>query len=723
MILGGVNVNSISVLLFGIFLIVGVIYIFLGGYIIYMNIHARLNCIFGAVAASLAIWAFSFAWAILAPDYTNALFWRRISSIGWGFFYALMVQFILNLLENSSLIKSKKNKNDFKHLFLYIPAVINVYVFGISAELSGRLYNLTRTQFGWRNIALKTVWDYFFIVYYVSYSLIGIGLLIIFSRRTRLIREKKQSVIIVSSFIICFLAGTVTDIILDYYIGIELPESGVIFLLLPIIAIWFSIKKYGLMDLTLGTVSEDILSRMNEGLLLVDSKGDILSVNNSLIRLSGYLVEEIVGKKIETFLNRKGYKADSQPTWDKLIQSDLEGIEEFIVIKNGDKIPILLSSTRIFDQWGDLIGVVCILINVSEIRAREIDLLYVQKDLKIALRKVNVAVEAKSQFLATMSHEIRTPMNSIIGMSYLTLQTDLNDTQRDYVNKIQTSATTLLNILNDILDFAKIDSGKIQLEQVAFDMDKTISKAIDRVVEKADEKQLAMLYHYPKELPKKVIGDPIKVEQILTKLIHNAVKFTEAGEIEISVSEQEREIERICLRFTVRDTGIGIALEDKEIIFQEFRQIDSSTTRQYEGTGLGLAITKNLVEMMEGRIWVESQLGKGSTFTFYAWFQIDKEDEKGRDYKARNYYETDIQEIVPKQRKVIIKDIMKEIEELLTLLSRGDSLALDQFERVSEAMKQQLRDEDYNYISARLSSYEFDEAGERLKEVIYGQDR
>jgi len=715
--------NSVSVFLFGIFLIAGIIYIYLGGYILYVNIRESLNRIFALVTISLSVWAFSFAIAIVAQDFSNALFWRRVSSIGWGLFYALMLQFIMAMLQNSSLSKMQKYKFGWKYIFLYIPAAISIYVFGISSKLSTQLYNLTRTQFGWRNVAVKSVWDYFFNAYYISYSLIGITLLIIFSKRTKLIREKKQLVIIISSFVICFLIGSITDIVLDYYVGIELPESGIIFILIPIIAIWYVIRKYGLMVLSLGSVSEDILSRMSEGLILMDSNGVIVMVNNSLIKLTGYTMDEMLGQKLKIIFENQNNTVDMESTWDKLMCSNIDGIEDYATIKDGDIIPIILSGTRIVDQWGDLVGVVCILTDVSEIRAREIELLLTQKELEVALHKANVALEAKTQFLATISHEIRTPMNSIIGMSYLALKSDLNDQQRGYVNKIQKATNSLLGIINDILDFSKIESEKIVLEQIEFDVDATISKSIGKFTEIVDEKQLLMIYNYPNEIPQKVIGDSVRLEQILTNIIDNAVKFTENGEIEIDVVEQERAIDSICLHFSVRDTGIGISKENKDDIFNVFTQIDSSTTRQFSGIGLGLAITKSLVEMMDGEIWIESQLDKGSTISFTACFKVKKEYEKVKDCKKSIHKQTDNEVMINKNDEPIITDIDEEVGALLLFLSKGDSLAVEKFDELREIIKMHISDIDYNYIRSRIRKYEFDEAGDRLKEVFYGKGK
>jgi two-component system sensor histidine kinase/response regulator len=268
-----------------------------------------------------------------------------------------------------------------------------------------------------------------------------------------------------------------------------------------------------------------------------------------------------------------------------------------------------------------------------EIRVDELDdarraMLNMMKDLDEARSEAEDATKAKSEFLANMSHEIRTPMNAIMGMAHLALKTDLTAKQYDYLKKVDISARSLLGIINDILDFSKIEAGKMDMEAVDFQLEDTLENISTLVGIKTQEKGLELLFKIDPSVPRALVGDPLRLGQILINLSNNAVKFTDTGEIVVATELVKKDQARVTLKFSVHDTGIGMTAEQAAKLFQPFAQADSSTTRKYGGTGLGLTISKRLAEMMGGKIWVESNPGQGSTFSFTADLGLGKERAK-----------------------------------------------------------------------------------------------
>ncbi|MEM7181880.1 MAG: response regulator [Spirochaetota bacterium] len=285
-----------------------------------------------------------------------------------------------------------------------------------------------------------------------------------------------------------------------------------------------------------------------------------------------------------------------------------------------------------------------------------------QQEIRILNLELQKVSQLKDEFLANMSHEIRTPMNAIIGMNYLLLKTDLSPRQKDYANKVQSSAKNLLGLINDILDFSKIEAGKLEIETVSFALSEVLENLSNITSLKAGEKNLEFLISVDKDVPQYLIGDPLRLGQVLLNLVNNAIKFTSKGEIFLHVQKKEILSDgEILLEFSVKDTGIGIPEDKQKSLFQEFIQADSSTTRKYGGTGLGLSISKKLTQLMGGEISVESKANKGSRFTFTTKLRTDPKQEDDSELSKK------IAEKIPKSRILIIDD-NKHSQDILTYL-------------------------------------------------------
>ena len=293
------------------------------------------------------------------------------------------------------------------------------------------------------------------------------------------------------------------------------------------------------------------------------------------------------------------------------LKSDRECLEqegphlshEVLTFVDGKQHLLEITKVKLHDNTGEVAGIIGVAVDITEQYERE--------------KALEAANRTKSEFLANMSHEIRTPMNSILGMAHLALNTETNPKNRDYLEKIHISGQHLLGIIDEILDFSKIDAGKLKMEIVEFDLDGIWKNLKNMIGEKAAEKGLQLDFDIDPGIPNSLHGDPLRLSQVLINYASNAIKFTATGKVTVRAKKIEESKQSMLVRFEVQDTGIGISDEDKARLFQPFQQMDTSTTRNYGGTGLGLAISKQLVEMMEeGRVGVDSIPGQGSTFWF-----------------------------------------------------------------------------------------------------------
>jgi two-component system, sensor histidine kinase and response regulator len=350
-----------------------------------------------------------------------------------------------------------------------------------------------------------------------------------------------------------------------------------------------------------------------------DTQSRFLLANHGLAKLIGLdNPKPLLGKTDFDFFPpdlAAQYRSDEE----RLVQSrqSLTYHEEPVCDSSGHTRWLLTTKAPLRDELGELIGLVGIGRDITDHKSA-------QEELKQAKIAAELASRAKSEFVANMSHEIRTPMNGILGMTELVLDSELSEEQRENLGLVKLSAESLLTVINDILDFSKVEAGKLELESIPFELRECIGEAIQTLSFRAHQKGLELVYEVQPDVRDPLIGDPGRLRQVLVNLIGNAIKFTEKGEILVAVTQESESAHTACLNFSVTDTGIGIPADQQKRIFEAFSQADGSMIRKFGGTGLGLSISARLVDMMHGRIWVESTPGSGSKFQFTASFGIQQ---------------------------------------------------------------------------------------------------
>ncbi len=352
---------------------------------------------------------------------------------------------------------------------------------------------------------------------------------------------------------------------------------------------------------------QQVIDSMATPFFLVDEDRRVRMVNDAFCRLLGHGRGEILGQ--ECPFHRQGL-CEHCPLLEEEGPATLPREALAFEAREGRVLHLLKSAARLQTPEGALAAVESF-VDVTE-------LVQARRQAEAAMRQAHTASQAKSDFLANMSHEIRTPLNAVIGMTGLLLDTELTEEQREYARTIRSSGEALLSIINDILDFSKIEAGQLELEEIDFEPRPLFEEVLDVLGPKAYEKGLELALLISSEVPARLRGDPTRLRQVLLNLAANAVKFTDRGEVSVSVAVAERKDSEVLLEVSVRDTGIGIPADKLDRLFQPFSQADTSATRIYGGTGLGLVISKRLVERMGGRIWVESTPGQGSVFCFTA---------------------------------------------------------------------------------------------------------
>ena len=412
--------------------------------------------------------------------------------------------------------------------------------------------------------------------------------------------------------------------------------------------------------ITLNILQTAILESAGYAIFATGSDGTVATFNKAAEKMLGYTQEEIIGKSTlalfhepyELSQRQKDFSSDIgralEPGFPVLVAKSLSGLpnehEWTYVRKDGSQFPVLLSITALKDPENKLMGFLGMAVDMTEqkrnietLRQTNMQLEALTTHARVMAEKALAANKTKSQFIANMSHEIRTPMNAIIGYADLILETPMNEEQKNYISAIQKAGSLLLDLVNNILEISKIETGVLQLKNRDFNFKSCVSEIVEILTPKATQKSIHLVLELGSDCPERVNGDQLRLRQVLVNLLENGIKFTEEGSVTLRVGPFENlESNWIKARFEVHDTGIGISAEKVINLFERFNQLDDSITKKYGGTGLGLAISREIIRLMRGDIQVKSEFGKGTTFTFFVLLQTVQKEKHIEDKKIEN---------------------------------------------------------------------------------------
>ncbi len=575
-------------------LVVGILMFVLGLITMIKDKASKVSVSFFMVTLSILVWLGSLAWLYSAPNEQDALFLATIEHFGIAFIPSFFFIFTLDII---------RRYRQYKHFAWATLGLSGLFCAGF--VLTPYLIEGVSLQ-RWGYYARYGPLGFTLIVYVGLFMMISLALLWTEFLGSTSERERSR----LKGIFLGVTLGLFGTVDFAPSLGIAIYPLGYIPIFICALILGQTILRFRLIDLTPSFAAKHILETTEGPISVIDLEGNICVVNRSLCELLGYREKELKDQKISLLfgvsvdvlpskLNRDWVLHDREMEWKK---------------KDGTTLDMSVSASAIADKDGTPAGIVYAATDITERKKAE-------EELKQAKEAAERANQAKSEFLANMSHEIRTPLNAVIGFSDILSDTTLNDLQIDYVDTICESGKLLLALINDILDFSKIEARQIDLEDIDFSMKNLVEDILKIARPKVSHVKIELYHHFDEGMPENFKGDPTRIRQILLNLLNNAIKFTEEGEIGVRVTPAQTEPigskseESIYpIQISVKDTGVGIPKDKQKVIFDTFTQADTSITREYGGTGLGLAITSALVEKMNGKIWVESEEGKGSEF-------------------------------------------------------------------------------------------------------------
>ena len=556
----------------------------------------RFSALSSLVCIAITIYILGYALELRSQSFEEIQFFLKVQYFGLSFvpFLWFLICYRLQFNKNPSFRIS---------ILTFIIPIITLFL-NTTNEFHHLYYkSLSVLEVGEKLITQIERGPWYYVTIGYSYLMIIFGVYVFLSKlkKSDLKKESAAFWVLLGPLFVA-LTTTLYALKLSPY-GIDIVPIG--FIIMGI-TYFTAIFKYNFLEVK-EVIRNTVFSEINEGIIVTDTEGKILDFNKSASNIFDWLVTDNIGEELNQFEEGK-----------EISKNKLERYEyKKYNLSKEEYYEVILSDLK---EGNKKVGTVYIFQNITRRKNVELDLI---KAKKIAVS----ANKAKSNFLANMSHEIRTPMNSIIGFSDLLLDTNLHEKQKRFSENIKSSAQTLLEIINDILDFSKIEAGKLELESIKFNLEEKLNAIKNLFLSLAEKKGIEIIKKIDTEVPKILIGDPLRFSQVLINIISNAVKFTDKGYVLIEVKTIEKKELKCKLKISIKDTGIGISKEQKEKLFKAFTQVDGSITRKYGGTGLGLVISKNLITKMNGDIKIESELGKGTNFYITAEFGYSTEED------------------------------------------------------------------------------------------------
>jgi PAS domain S-box-containing protein len=575
-------------------LVVGILMFVLGLITIIKDKASKVSVSFFMVTLSILVWLGSLAWLYSAPNEQDAALWAIIEHFGVAFIPSFFFIFALDII---------RRYRQYKHFAWATLGLSGLFCAGfVSSPFLIEGVSMQR----WGYYAQYGPLGFTLIIYVGLFMLISMALLWREYLGSTSERERSR----LKGIYIGVAIGLLGALDFAPTLGVPIYPLGYIPIFICALILGQTILRFRLIDLTPSFAAKHILDTTEGPISVIDLEGNICVVNRSLCDHLGYKEKELIDQKVSLLFDVPGDVFPSKLHKDWV----LHGREMKWKTKDGTDVDMSVSASAITDKDGTPAGIVYAATDITERKKAEDEL----KQAKEAAERAN---QAKSEFLANMSHEIRTPLNAVIGFSDILSDTSLNDLQTDYVDTIRESGKLLLALINDILDFSKIEARQIELEDIDFSLKNLVEDILKIARPKVSQAKIELYHHFDESMPKNFKGDPTRIRQILLNLLNNAIKFTEEGEIGVLVSPSQSEPigssagkSVYPIQISVKDSGVGIPKDKQKLIFDTFTQADTSITREYGGTGLGLAITSALVEKMNGKIWVESEEGKGSEF-------------------------------------------------------------------------------------------------------------